>query len=80
MSGFTPTEQALLDMLADGRSHSKRELSTCLRDDMAEPVTLRRHIFNLRKKLRGQGHLIICELVDSKVFYNLRRNTGAYDE
>jgi len=78
---FTKTEQAILSKLRDGRRHSADELRTCLPDEMAGVECLRQHIFNIRRKLKARGHLIICD-VERKidVSYHLRREVGQYDE
>lgn len=77
---YTPTQRAILTVLADGRSHHHSQLQRCLPDDLADGNALRQHIFKLRRKLRPKGHLIICELVEGQAHYCLRRRIGSYGE
>ena len=62
-TGFTPTEQAILQVLSDGMSHSRAELQPCLRDELGSADNVKIHITNIRKKLRPKSEDIICQRV-----------------
>jgi DNA-binding response OmpR family regulator len=65
---FTPTEQRVLAVLADGEPHDKRQLMAAI-DELAEIATLRMHISNLRKKLRQRNETIHCVYRDRRYTY-----------
>lgn len=65
---FTPTERRILDLLADGQLHNRKEVHACLDDDLANPTAIKFHISNMRKKLNPSGYDIFCA----------ERNGGAY--
>lgn len=48
-NGFTTTEQAMLDILSDGKPHHRKELHACCGPSLAKVVTV--HIVSIRKKL-----------------------------
>jgi DNA-binding response OmpR family regulator len=56
---LTKTEEAILVMLSDGLSHTRKELMGCLWDELAGRGALQVHILNLRKKLPA-GEAIVC--------------------
>ena len=59
---FSPVEQRILKVLADGLSHTKAELMECLYDDEhADGNTIHVHLTGLRKKLLKKSHTIICD-------------------
>lgn len=68
-NGFTPTQQAILDVLSDGEGHSTRELHGCLPDELTDLKQVRGHIFNLRKKLRPEGQDILCVMQMGRFYY-----------
>lgn len=57
---FTPVEQRMIDLLADGMDHTRAELHTCLFDELAPLQAINGHITNIRKKIRHLGHDIVC--------------------
>lgn len=57
---FTQTESRILNVLADGKPHKKKELIDCLMDEMSDKTNLWRHIHSLRKKIRPYGGSILC--------------------
>ncbi len=59
---FTPTQQRIIDVLSDGKPHSRKELKGCLPDELAELKTVNVHIAHIRVKLRPIGEDIICEM------------------
>ena len=67
---YTPTEQKILDILADGRPHSREELKKLLPDgEMNGKKALPGHITNLRKKLNPIGESVLCELHKRQIHY-----------
>lgn len=67
--GFTPTQADMIKMLSDGLPHTRQELFTCLRDDLARLQAINMHLSNCRKILRPRGEDIICELVNRRICY-----------
>lgn len=57
---YTPTEQRIIDVLADGEAHPRSELMACIEDEMALPSALALHLVNIRKKLRPLGQTVLC--------------------
>lgn len=70
MPAFTPTEQRILVVLADGCAHSKAELDRCLNDDMAGSNTLSVHLTHIRHKLDAVGQTILCNRRNGLVTYS----------
>lgn len=58
---FTPTEERILHVLADGLPHTKAELLAVLEDDQASPRGMTVHITRIRKKLLPRGEHIVNE-------------------
>lgn len=84
--GFTRTQSAMLDVLADGMPHTRMELHACLDDELGPLSNICMHISNIRKILRPKGQDIVCELVHvtikggSKIQYrHVRLLASAYD-
>ena len=65
---FTPTQNAIMDVLRDGRRHSKCELMKCL-DEFSTSNNLRVHLSHLRKRLESRGDDIVCELGRDGSYY-----------
>ena len=59
---FTPTQQAMLQVLSDGMPHRKEDLYACLPEgyysDMKAVVNM---VSKMRKKLQPLGQDVICE-------------------
>lgn len=68
-NGFTKTQQAMLDVLADGERHTTRELHACLPDELGPLSNVRRHISAIRKALRPEREGILCVMHQGKFFY-----------
>lgn len=67
---FTPTQQRILAVLADGEAHTRSELLLCVDPEgFAVPVNLQNHISSIRKILRPAGQDIICEFAYRKFHY-----------
>jgi DNA-binding response OmpR family regulator len=60
MPDFTPTEQKILNTLADGRPHSIDELMQCLWDELSARSAIFKHIHSIRRKLEPHGQYIRC--------------------
>lgn len=72
-----PTEQRILDLLSDGQRHTREEIKGLLDDELADMVTVRIHVSNLRKKIAAKGENVVVsrQTVDGKVVtrYQLMR-------
>ena len=66
---FTPTQLAMLRVLADGCSHTREELHDCLPDELGALQNIQRHIAAIRKVLRPRGQDIVCELARGTIHY-----------
>ncbi len=70
MVKFTPQEQRLLNVLADGMPHLRRELKAVQYDEFSEGYNaLNNALHHLRKKLRKKGQDIVCELLRRHIAY-----------
>ena len=70
----TPTQRRMLELLADGKPHTRRELHALLTDELSGGGAVRRQICEARKIARAQGGEIVCERV---IFYRHVRNASA---
>ena len=68
---FTRTERRMMEILADGLPHSRRELHACLPDELGELRNIWTHISRIRKKVRPKGREIVCEIWQRTVHYRL---------
>lgn len=59
----------MLDLLADGISHSREELRALLPDELGAISNIRTHLTAIRKQLRPQGRDIICEIRAGQTYY-----------
>ena len=75
-NGFTPIEQAMLDILDDGQPHPLKELHACLYDTMSPLKNARNHVSNIRRKLRPRGRDILVQFIDHKINYRQVRLLG----
>jgi DNA-binding response OmpR family regulator len=66
---WTPTQARILDVLADGRPHSRQELRHVLWDEEGDRRTVRVHLCAIRKTLRPVGEDVICELHNGTICY-----------
>lgn len=66
---WTPIQQRMLEVLADGMPHRAEELHLCLNDTDGEIDNVRAHLTHMRKKLRPRGQDIICEWYNRGFYY-----------
>lgn len=66
---FTPVERRILEVLSDGKDHTKTELHGCLNDDMGPKSNVSVHVFNIRKKIQPHGQDIVCVYYKRKWLY-----------
>lgn len=66
---YTPTEQRILNLLADGLPHTRIEVFQCLWDDMGNLSNIRFHLSRLRGKLHRLGETIVCEIRNRRICY-----------
>ena len=52
---FTPTEQRIMDLLADLKLHTKEEIRGCLWDEHADESAIKPHLHRIRQVLRPTG-------------------------
>jgi len=70
---LTFTQFRLVQLLADGKVHTRFELCQCLRDELGTVATMRVHVCVLRKKLKPQGYNIHSETISGECYYRLAR-------
>ena len=58
---FTPTQRAILNVLADGQPHTREELHACLPDELGAVSNIKRHLSAMRKVLRLRDEDILCQ-------------------
>jgi hypothetical protein len=76
---FTETQQRIADLLADGQRHSFDEVKETIPDPLTSDITVRVHVFNIRKILEPQGQSIICEFYRRRYYYRwVRLLSDAY--
>lgn len=71
---FTPVQRAIMDVLSDGKPHTKEELKSCLWDDMGVSKTVIIHISNIRKIIRPLGYIITIQVYRRTCSYILSRS------
>lgn len=59
-SKFTPVQLKMLEVLSDGRPHTKEELHACLADELGPLRNICAHITGIRKQLQRRGEDIEC--------------------
>lgn len=62
---LTPTQQAIFDVLSDGRFHTRWELIACLPDSMGGIESLRAHLTGIRKVIEPRG-MTIRNTIDTR--------------
>lgn len=70
-SEFTPTQQAILGVLSDGKAHSKQELHRCLPDELASMSALRTHLCRMRPALWQRGQDVLAIVHRRRTCYQL---------
>lgn len=66
---FTPTQQIVADLLADGLPHSRDEIALAIDPGFTSREVVRFHVSRVRRKLRPKGEDIVCCLVHRKICY-----------
>lgn len=66
---FTPVQQCMLSILADGLPHTRAELHACLSDELGPLRNICVHLSRIRKVLRPAGQDIVCELYRRTICY-----------
>jgi hypothetical protein len=70
----------MLELLSDGKAHTRAELHGLLWDDQGALSNIQVHLSQLRKVVRPQGGEIICEIANRRICYRhvlLLREGGA---
>ena len=68
LNGFTRTEQRMVEILEDGKRHTREELLESCRDELASMDTLYVHISNIRRKIPA-GQDILCVFRERRMHY-----------
>ena len=78
---FTPTEQRILALLRDGKSHTKTEIKeTCIDGDgYASDNTLWMHMSNLRRKLKDRNETVVAVIKHRMTYYQHFRYISTSD-
>lgn len=72
MVPLTPTQRRIMDLLSDGKLHTKQELrDTCGNDEYIDKNTVNVYLTNLRKKIRPIGQDVVCEIHNQVAYYRL---------
>lgn len=64
-----PVQQRILNLLSDGKRHSRVEIHGCLHDELSKLNAIWGPISDLRKILRPKGEDILCEIQGRGIFY-----------
>jgi DNA-binding response OmpR family regulator len=75
---MTKTEQAIFDILSDGRGHKRKDIHKAVCGP-SEPKTVNIHICNLRKKLPAGLEILAVASQYGLVFRLVRQLTSAQD-
>ena len=75
MPRFTKIEQKIMDVLKDGKRHTKWELRDKCLDSFSDPETLYFHLSNIRKKL-PKDETILCVYFAKRHYYQYVRLIG----
>lgn len=77
---LTPTERRIMDVLKDGAVHLKEELYAQLTDELAGSTAVSTHISRIRRKIEGQGLLIVYQETKRGSTFRLARMIDRDDE
>lgn len=69
LRGFTPIQMKILELLADGERHARKEVMGCLNDELGHSRNIYPHVKVLRERLRAYGQYVVCELSGREVYY-----------
>lgn len=81
---FTPTEQKILAVLADGLPHHKTELKRAIdpeTPDMIDSNVLSMHITRIKTKLEKIGETVVCRSIIGRrlAYQHVRLLCSPYD-
>lgn len=66
---YTATEKKLLAILSDGMPHRRDELLSVLPDELGSFGNVRKHLTQIRKRLRPRGEDVLCEYYKRSYYY-----------
>lgn len=66
--GYTATHRRILELLSDGKPHTRKEIHALLWDPLSKLAAIKGHI-SLLRKLLPPGQAIICELIGYSINY-----------
>lgn len=70
---FTPVQQRFVDVLRDGKPHTRKELILCLQDSEATWDNISVHMSAIRRVLRPRGLEVLCVFFKRQLGYQLVR-------
>ncbi len=76
---WTPIQRRMLDVLSDGKWHTRHELFACLVDDLAGPTAVPAHVSMIRKKLDNQVEGIATMQLSGETYYQHVRKVAGFD-
>lgn len=76
---ISKTQARMLEVLSDGRDHTREELHACLDDQLSALSAIQFHIYCLRKVLKPIGQDIVC-FNRRGIFYRQVRNMAHPDD
>tara|TARA_R110002020_G_scaffold376130_3_gene587293 strand:+ start:18703 stop:18954 length:252 start_codon:yes stop_codon:yes gene_type:complete len=74
---FTPSQEKILEMLSDGKPHTKYQLKLTYGDEFTSCASLKNLIKKIRKQLRPKGQDILCEYANRTIHYRWVRLINA---
>lgn len=72
--GFTATQLKILELLMDGKLHTREEIHSCLPDDLGAKTNIHSHITTVRNKIRDAGYLIVIQFRNRVPMYLLSKS------
>lgn len=66
---LTPTQQRIMDLLADGKGHTREELHKCMPDELSSIANLYVHVHHLNRRLKQQGQEVVSRYEDGRYLY-----------
>lgn len=70
-SNFTPTQLAMLAVLADGFAHPRSEIIACIDDPEPSNGQFKQALHRLRQKLKPHGQSVHCGIRNRRIVFRL---------
>ena len=65
---FSPTEQRIMNLLADGLWHDRREIKLLIGDELAGMQNVSKHILSAKKKI-AKSQDVLCVIIGRQIGY-----------